>query len=174
VAQQFSIVCALYFEVGMKHLSTRLSCFLALGLVLAVGCSKAPSADELLKSAVDHQKSEEFDAAVVDFEMLTQKYPKSDKVPEALFAIGSIYLNSKKEYVKAESVYTKLVMDFPEDPTAQGAAYQRARIFVEHLHKPDSALAAYELFLSRYPNSMQASSAKSELADLKRKPTPEK
>jgi TolA-binding protein len=158
----------------MKYLSLGFLFFLTLGLVLTPGCSKEPTEEQLLKSATLHQSSEEFDDALSDFQTLIEKHPKSDKVPEALFAMGAIYLNGKKEYVKAESVYTKLVMDFPGHPTAQGAAYQRARIFIEHLHKPDSAIAAYELFLQRYPNSIPASSARSELMDLKKKPTPGK
>jgi TolA-binding protein len=158
----------------MKYVSLGLLFFLILTIALTPGCSKEPTDQALLKSATQHQKSDEFDEAIGDFQTLIQTHPKSDNVPEALFAMAAIYLNSKKEYVKAESVYTKLVMDYPEHPTAQGAAYQRARIFVEHLHKPDSAIAAYELFLQRYPNSLPASSARSELADLKKKPTPGK
>jgi TolA-binding protein len=155
----------------MKYKSLIFLLFLSFAMVATSGCTKEPTDDELLKSATLHQSSGEFVEAVSDFQMLIQKHPKSDKVPEALFAMGVIYLNNQKEYVKAESVYTKLVMDFPEHPTAEGAAYQRARIFVEHLHKPDSAIAAYELFLQRYPNSIPASSARSELADLKKTPT---
>ena len=158
----------------MKYVSLGFLFFLTLGLAVTSGCSKEPTDEDLLKSATLHQSNDEFDDAISDFQMLIQKNPKSDKVPEALFAMGAIYLNKKKDYVKAESVYTKLVMDFPEHPTAQGAAYQRARIFTEHLHKPDSAMAAYELFLQRYPNSMPVSSARSELTDLKKKPTPGK
>ncbi|MCX6143427.1 MAG: tetratricopeptide repeat protein [Ignavibacteriales bacterium] len=158
----------------MKYASLSFLSFLTMAFVMTSGCTKEPTDEELLKSATLHQRSGEFDDAVIDFQLLIQKHPKSDKVPEALFAMGAIYLNSKKEYVKAESVYTKLVMDFPEHPTAEGAAYQRARIFVEYLHKPDSAIAAYELFLLRYPNSIPASSARSELTDLKKIPTPGK
>ena len=158
----------------MKYATLGYLMFLTMTLVVTSGCTKEPTDEELLKSATLHQSSGEFDDAVSDFQMLIQKHPKSDKVPEALFAMGAIYLNSKKEYVKAESVYTKLVMDFPEHPTSEGAAYQRARIFVEHLHKPDSAIAAYELFLLRYPNSIPASSARSELLDLKKTSSPGK
>jgi TolA-binding protein len=158
----------------MKYASPRFLFFLTIALVVTSGCSKEPTDEELLKSATLHQRSGEFDDAINGFQMLMQKHPKSDKVPEALFAMGAIYLNSKKEYVKAESVYTKLVMDFPEHPTAEGAAYQRARIFLEHLRKPDSAIVAYELFLQRYPNSIPAASARSELAELKKTPTPGK
>jgi TolA-binding protein len=147
---------------------------LSLFLLLSTGCSKPPTDEELLKSAIQHQSSDETDPALSDFQMLVEKYPKSDKIPEALFAMGSIYLNDKKEYAKAESLYTKLTLTYPGHPTAQAAAYQRARILAEHLHKPDSAIAAYELFLLRYPGSLPASSAKSELEELRRKPTPGK
>jgi len=166
--------CCIHSEESVKYVFLGFLFFLLLGSALTPGCSKEPTDEELLKSATLQQSSDEFDDAISDFQLLIQKHPKSSKVPEALFAMGVIYLNSKKEYVKAESVYTKLVMDFPDHPTAQGAAYQRARIFVEHLHKPDSAIAAYELFLQRYPNSLPSSSAMSELADLKKKPTPGK
>lgn len=135
--------------------------------VFVDGCSKQPTDEELLKSATLHHQSDEYDDALSDFQLLTEKYPKSDKVPEALYAMGVICQNDKKEYRKAESLYTKLVMDFPADPTAQVAAYQRARIFFENLHMPDSAEAAYELFLTRYPDAVSASSARMELDSLK-------
>jgi TolA-binding protein len=158
----------------MRNLIPCMILLAAIGIITMAGCSKDPTEEELLKSATLHQSSDEIDAAIGDFQMLIQKYPKSEKVPEALFAMGAMYLNNLKQYTKAESVYTKLAMDFPTHPTAQGAAYQRARIFVEHLHKPDSAIAAYELFLQRFPNSVPASSAKSELEELQKKPTPGK
>jgi TolA-binding protein len=141
---------------------------LLISFVISVGgCSKTPTDEELLKSATLHHQSDEYDDALSDFQLLVEKYPKSDKVPEALYAMGVICQNKKKEYRKAESLYTKLVMDFPNDPTSQVAAYQRARIFFGNLHMPDSARAAYELFLQRYPDAVSAPSARSELDTLK-------
>ena len=142
-------------------------CMLAT-LALLNGCSRQATEEELLRSATLHQASEEYDEAIADFEELTQKYPKSDKMPEILYALGLIYQNEKKEYSKAESVYTKLATDFPNEPTAQGASYQRARILAWNLHKPDSAIAAYESFLQRYPGIFTASSARQELDSLRK------
>ena len=156
-------------EDKMRYPKSCYAFVIALSVVILSGCSKVPTEDQLLKSATLHHKSDEFDEAISDFELLIQKYPTSENVPEALFAMGTIYLNNKKEYAKAESIYTKLVMDFPRHATAQGAAYQRARIFAEHLRKPDSAIAAYELFLQRYPDAVSAASAKLELAALRKK-----
>ena len=130
------------------------------------GCSKVQTEDELLKSATVHHSNDEFDAALSDFERLTKSYPKSSKMPEVLYAMGVIYQNRKKEYGKAESLYTILAMNFPGEATAQGAAYQRARLLAWNLHRPDSARAAYELFLQRYPDVMAASSARQELDSL--------
>lgn len=137
-------------------------------LAMVPGCSRQATEDELLKSATLHHGRDEFDEALSDFQELTEKYPKSDKMPEVLYAMGTIYQNEKKEYRKAESLYTKLVMNFPAEPTAQGAAYQRARILAWNLHQPDSATAAYELFLQRFPDVLAASSARQELDSLKK------
>lgn len=132
------------------------------------GCSKPPTEDELLKSATFHHGNDEFDAALNDFQQLTELYPKSGKIPEVLYAMAIICQQEKKEFRRAESLYTKLAMDFPGEPTAQGAAYQRARILAWNLHSPDSAVTAYELFLQRYPDIMAASSARQELDSLKK------
>ena len=142
--------------------------FLFGALAMVSGCSKQATEEELLKSATLHHGLDEFDDALNDFQELTEKYPKSDKIPEVLYAMGIIYQNEKKEYQKAESLYTKLVMSYPADPTSQGAAYQRARILAWNLHRPDSAIAAYELFLQRYPDILTASSARQELDSLKK------
>jgi TolA-binding protein len=133
---------------------------------LMQGCSKPSTDEEILQSATVHYRNDEFDDALNDFQLLIKTYPKSDKVPEALLAMGVIYQNKKKEYRKAESLYTKLVMNFPDDPTAQSAAYERARILVGNLHQPDSAKAAYEFFLQHYPSALSAASARLELDSL--------
>ena len=130
------------------------------------GCSKPSTDDEMLQSATAHYRNDEFDDALNDYQLLIKTYPKSDKVPEALLAMGVIYQNKKKEYRKAESLYTKLVMNFPDDPTAQSAAYERARILIGNLHQPDSAKAAYEFFLQHYPDATSAPSARLELDSL--------
>jgi TolA-binding protein len=145
----------------------------AVGVVLT-GCSKEPTEDELLKSATRSFSEDDFDKALEGYSSLTTKFPKSDKVPEALYAMGVIYSNKKKEYAKAESIYTRLALGYPDDPTAASAAYQRARIFAQHLKKPDSAIAAYEYCLKRYPGAMSASAAQTELDELKKPSKPAK
>lgn len=155
-------------EDGMAFKNVLIVLSFAGMIVMMEGCSKQATEEELLKSATLHHGNDEFDAALNDFRELTIKYPKSDKMPEVLYAMGIIYQNEKKEFRTAESLYTKLVMKFPSDPTAQGAAYQRARILAWDLHQPDSAMAAYELFLQRYPDILSASSARQELDSLKK------
>lgn len=137
------------------------------GLALMQSCSKPLTEEEILQSATRHHRNDEYDDALSDFQLLIKTYPKSDKVPEALLAMGVIYQNKKKEYRKAESLFTKLVMNFPDDPTAQSAAYERARILVGNLHQPDSAKVAYEFFLQHYPDATSAPSARLELDSLR-------
>ena len=76
-------------------------------LALSQGCSKLQTDEQLLKSATLHHKYNEYDDAINDFQLLIERYPKSSKVPEALYAMGVIYRNKKKEYKKAESLDRK-------------------------------------------------------------------
>ena len=162
------LVSIVRIEDGMTYKNVLMVLSLFGALAMVAGCSKQATEDELLKSATLHHGRDEFDAALSDFQELTEKYPKSDKIPEVLYAMGIICQNETKEFRKAESLYTRLVMNFPTDPTSQGAAYQRARILAWNLHQPDSAMAAYELFLQRYPDILAASSARQELDSLKK------
>lgn len=152
----------------MRSLSLLIMPGLLLVVLLVIGCGPDRTEDDLLRSATKLHAEDDFEGAMTEFQMLIEKYPKSDKVPEALYAMAVISLNKQREYSKAESLFTRLALEFPEDPTASSAAYQRARIYVDHLHKPDSAILAYEYFLERYPNAMSAPSARSELSELKK------
>lgn len=147
---------------------------LSLGLLLNAGCTPELTEDELLRSATKNFSEDEFDKALEDYGLFLQKFPKSQNAPEALYAMGVIYANKKKEYSKAESVYAKLAREYPDHATAVGAAYQRALILAQHLKKPDSAIVAYEYFLKRYPAALSASAAQSELNELKKPVKPSK
>jgi len=158
----------------MKYVARYALMILISALPAVVGCEKEPTEEELLKSATRSFSEDDFDGALEDYHTFVTKYPKNKDVPEALYAMAVIYANKKKEYAKAESVYTKLAMDFPDHATAANAAYQRARIFAEHLKKPDSAIVAYEYCLKRYPLALATSAAEAELKELKKPAKPAK
>ena len=154
----------------MRHLRLTL---LALPLFLAA-CSK-PTEGELWDKGVDAQKSDRFDDALASYQMLLKEYPKGEKVPEALYAIGSIYQNNKRDstnvhFQRAIGAYQRLTKEYPDHPTASSASFMIGFIYNNELKNSDSAKAAYEYYLAHYPSSPMVESARFELQNLGKEP----
>jgi TolA-binding protein len=139
---------------------------LILLFILAAGCSKDPTEQEILEKAIEHQRWDEYDDALASYQLLIKQFPKSPNVPEALYAMGVIY-EKKKDFTKAAAAFKRLAEEHPDHPTASSAAYIRAFLLSSELKDPDGARKAYEEFLKRYPNALMATSAKAELDSLK-------
>jgi tol-pal system protein YbgF len=128
-------------------------------------CGKGPKEDEVLTEAIDAQRTDRFDDAIESFQLFIKTFPKSSKVPEALYALGIVY-QKKKDFQNAVKTFKRVVDDYPDHPTASGAAYLRAMLLNQELKDTTAAQTAYEDFLKRYPNAPMAGSARIELANL--------
>jgi len=128
-------------------------------------CAKEPKEDEVLQEAIDAQRTDRFDDAIASFQLFIKSFPKSQKVPEALYALGIVY-QRKKDFRNAVTTFKRVVDGYPDNPTASGAAYLRAMLLNEELKDTSAARSAYEVFLKRYPNAPMAGSARIELANL--------
>lgn len=134
-------------------------------LVFVASCSKLTD-EELWKNGVDAQKANRFDEALQDYQKILDEYPKSPKVPDALYAIGSICQDKKPDIYKAIRSYRRIVQDYPTHPTASGAQFLIGFLYNNELKNYDSAKIAYEEFLKLYPDNPMVPSAKFELANL--------
>jgi len=132
---------------------------------LLVSCTKEPKEGEVLNEAIEAQRTDRFDDAIASFKTFIESFPKSPKVPEALYALGIVY-QKKKDFRNAVATFKRVVDDYPDDPTASGAAYLRAMLLNEELKDTTSARDAYEGFLKRYPNAAMSGSVRIELANL--------
>jgi TolA-binding protein len=142
-------------------------CFIS--ALLFIGCSQK-SEEELWQDAVQLQKQEDSDGALAAYQFLLEKYPGGTRAPEALYAMGSLVQNAKRDYPRAIGYYRKLVADYPTHPTSSNAAFMVGFIYNNELKKVDSAKIAYESFLQKYPQSPMVSSAQFELETLGKTP----
>lgn len=133
-----------------------------------MGCSKL-SEGQLMEKAVEAQKGNQFTEALEHYQTFLDEYPKSDKIPEVLYAMGSIYQN-QREFPKAVDVYKRITKDYPEHATASSASFLVGFIYSNELKNYAAAKSAYEEFLLKYPSSPMASSAKFELDNLGKDP----
>jgi TolA-binding protein len=142
-------------------------------LVLVVtGCSNKSETD-YLKSAEENLKSSKIQEAISDYETYIKEYPESEKAPETLTKLASIYQNSliknlsKKESLeKAVSVYREVYDKYPNSKQAPTSLFMSAFILANDLRKYHAAEVTYNLFLQKYPNHELASSAREELNNL--------
>jgi len=148
-------------------MSKLLAIFLCLTLVIS--CKKLTDED-WWNNGVDAQKANKFDESLQDYQRILDDYPKSPKVPDALYAIGSICQDKRRDIYKAIRCYRRIVEEYPTHPTASGAQFLIGFLYNNELKNYDSAKIAYEQFLKMYPDNPMAPSAKFELANLGKDP----
>lgn len=142
---------------------------LILMLALLIGCGKKTD-EELYTDAVDAQKTEETDESIALFEQLTKDYPQSPKVPDALYALGTLYQDRKRDFAKAIAIYERVATEFPAHPTAPNAMFLVGFLNNNELKNVEASRKAYEAFLAKYPDNQLASSARFELEHLGKDP----
>ncbi len=148
----------------MSKLLTILLC-----LALVVSCKKLTDED-LWNNGVEAQKANKFDESLQNYQQLLDDYPKSPKAPEALFAIGSICQDQRRDIYRAIGCYRRIVQEFPTNATASGAQFLIGFLYNNELKNLDSAKIAYEDFLRIYPDNPMAPSARFELENLGKDP----
>lgn len=118
-------------------------------LVFVVSCKKLTD-EELWNNGVEAQKVNKFDESLQDYQKLVDDYPKSPKVPDALYAIGSISQDQRRDIYRAIRSYRRIVEEYPNSPTASGAQFLIGFLYNNELKNVDSARIAYEEFLKKY------------------------
>jgi TolA-binding protein len=138
-------------------------------LTLVVSCKKLTD-EELWNNGVEAQKVNKFDESLQDYQKLVDDYPKSPKVPDALYAIGSISQDQRRDIYRAIASYRRIVQEYPTSPTASGAQFLIGFLYNNEIKNVDSARIAYEEFLKKYPDNPMAPSARFELENLGKDP----
>ena len=154
--------------------------------LLFLGCSQKSGAD-YFKSAEENLKNNKIQEAVADFESFVKENPESEKAPEALTKLASIYQNKmlkglpeKESLEEAVKIYRQVFDNYPQSTQAPTSLFMSAFILANELQKLHPAEMAYKLFLQKFPNHELANSAREELNNLglspeeilKRKSTP--
>lgn len=144
-------------------------------LLFTSGCSK-PSEEDLWNKGVDAQKEDNVRDALDAYQQLVKDYPNGTRVAEALYAIGTVYQNDKRDTTKrrfelAIDAYKRIVNEYPDHATASSACFLIGFLYNNELRNVDSSRAAYLKFLEKYPGSPMVESAKFELANLGKEPS---
>lgn len=142
-------------------------------LLILFGCGSKKSAEELLTEANTNLKNNKVPEAVLLFEEIINEYPESDKVPEVLSQLASIYqnkmlknLSDTESLEKAVSFFRRIFDDYPESSYAPTGLFMSGFVLANELNYYDRATETYKLFLEKYPNHELAASAKEEVVNM--------
>jgi TolA-binding protein len=142
-------------------------------LLILLGCGSKKSAEELLTEANTNLKNNKVPEAVLLFEEIINEYPGSDKVPEVLSQLASIYqnkmlknLSDTESLEKAVSFFRRIFDDYPESSYAPTGLFMSGFVLANELNYYDKATETYKLFLEKYPDHELASSAKEEVVNM--------
>ena len=143
----------------------KLHIILVLSLLTLAACSKKTD-KEVMAIAIEAHKQDHFDEALGIYQQVVDEFPTSPRVPEALYAMGNIEHDRKKNSKRAVELFRKLVSSFPDHATASNALFLTGFIYNNELKNYDSARVAYEEFVRKYPTDHLVNDAKFELEHL--------
>lgn len=149
---------------------TKTNVLLALSLLILAACGPKTE-PEIYDAAVGAQRMEKYDDAIALFERLIEEFPQGEKVPDAYYALGVLYQDQQKDFVKAVQMYTKLYENYPDSPTASNALFMTGFLQHNELKDLEAARKTYEVFLQKYPESPLSASARFELENLGKDPS---
>ncbi len=142
-------------------------------LFFLIGCGENKSVDELMTEANTNLNKNKIPEAVLLFEEIMEEYPESDKAPEVISQLASIYQNKMLKSVsetesleKAVSLFRKIYDDYPESSQAPTGLFMSGFVLANELNYYDKATETYNLFLEKYPTHELASSAKEEVENM--------
>jgi outer membrane protein assembly factor BamD len=162
------------------------SIVVVLALVMAAGCAArgprtapegAAEPDKFLfDRGTEELKGEHWLVAREFFKQLTETYTQSPYRPDAKLAIGDTYLgeNTAEALVYAINEFREFLQYYPTNPRADYAQYKLGMAHFRQMRAPQrdqtetrSAIAEFETFVQRYPNSALMPEVRQKLREAK-------
>jgi len=112
--------------------------------LLKANPDSALAAEAAFMRAKSLEKSGQVSAATDAYELITQKYSKSEFGSEALLKTGQLYASreSREEKEKAIGFFTRLLAEFTKDPHLDAALYDLGWLYIE-VDRPTDSMAAF-------------------------------
>lgn len=136
----------------------------------------APGA--LFNAAAIYEAGNQTRDAIATYTRVVEKYPKSLQAPQSIFVMGAIY-ESRADFVNAASYFSRMGAEtkyineegkevaYKDHPSAADALYN-AGVLLEAMEKWVDSIAAYERYMTLYPNRDNIKEVQLHLAYLER------
>jgi TolA-binding protein len=140
--------------------------FLLMSGILAAGCSKKMSEEQLFAEAQKFEAKEDVEGALKIYEELSNRFPNSSHADSVLQKLGMIYLNKKEQFDQAIAAYERIVEKYPQSKYQPQSLFMIGYIYANHLKNFDQAKTFYNQFIEKYPEHELTASVQWELQHL--------
>ena len=140
----------------------------AIACVIA-GCGKLPEA-ELWKRVESARANNNADSTIQVCQKIIAEYPQGTTAPAAMYMIGEMYQNGKRDYRAAIGQYRLFIKTYPDLKQTPVALFLIGFLYNNELKMADSAKAADENFIAKYPTHELKSSAEFEISSIGKNP----
>lgn len=121
--------------------------------------------EALYASAYENFRAGRYEQARQEFQSYLKAYPQSEYAANAQFWIAECYFN-EKNYEQAVLEYEKIITGYPGSNKLPYALLKQGLAFLQ-LGDKTSARAIFQTIIKEYPNTNQASIARSKLLEMK-------
>ena len=126
--------------------------------VFLIGCSK--SADDLYtEGKFLINKKETLEKGLEKLIKFEKKFPQDNRMPEVILTIASLY-QYQKNYDEAASTFERLIDNYPHSPEAYKGKFLLGYMYYDDLNDSEKAVEVLNDFITAYPDSELAVSAK--------------
>ncbi len=138
----------------------------AMTAVLVFGCGK--SDNELMTTAEQQAAHSQWPDAMETYRTVIKNHPDGPRTAEALYRSGMIQYSQLKDFAGGAAKFAEVARRFPDAPEAPKSLMVLGFIYAEEpqVRNLDSARAAYQQLVARYPASDLAAGARIQLEHL--------
>ena len=151
------------------------------------------AAEVQFKIGLIHEETDEIEEAIAAYEILQNRHPSGDWAAMAsfheaqcLYRVFQDRPEDENSCNAARAALVQFITTYPGNPNNTVArtylnalntrmatlAFERARFYDESVHRPGSAIAAYESFMAKFPESPLASKARDRVVQLRKESAP--
>jgi TolA-binding protein len=110
--------------------------------------------------------SNETDSAVGMYQRFVERFGDSPQADKALYRLGTIYYSRKKNYARANGMYTRLVRGFPSSIYYEDALFWRATCLYRQ-GRVSEAYGEYVRYIDGYPDGRWAEETRQRLRNVR-------
>ncbi len=135
-------------------------------MVLLSSCADNRTAQEIYNDSNKLANQKEFEKAIVELQLIEEKYPEDVLVVESIYKMAEIYMQNMHNFSEAATNYNKLADNFPSSKYSAKSRFMAGFLYANKINDLEKAKETYSKFLQEHPGHELIQSVEFELRNL--------